>query len=220
VKKQLKCPGCTQTFEVWPSSEQKYCTTTCKHNHRTFSCNCKHCNKELRLKRSYKQTKNGFYYCSKKCRIADSTIQVTCQCGKKFNRWKAHATRSTYQYCSRKCYNNHKVFTSRSKNEVLLFEKLKEIFPTAKSNFRLKTYEADIVINDFKFAIHWNGIHHYKPIYGIEYLQRIQERDKKRYLAYQEAGFQNYIIKDLGPHSPKKVQSEFNNLLKQLASQA
>ena len=66
--------------------------------------------------------------------------------------------------------------------------------------------------------MNWNGIYHYEPIYGKSYLQRIQDRDKQRYLIYEKNGFKNYIIKDMGGASSEKVESEFKKLLKQISA--
>ena len=40
--------------------------------------------------------------------------------------------------------------------------------------------ECDIAIPDLKIGIEWNGIVHYKPIYGEKKLSDIQERDKRK----------------------------------------
>lgn len=138
--------------------------------------------------------------------------------------------------CSRKCHiqscknsgkkgglkTTQSIFTKRgrSKNEVLFFKQLQQYFPLALHNKRMfGEYDADIIIEELKIAIHWNGPFHYRQIFTREHFNNIQKRDKLRYKAIQQSGYTNYIIDDSSNKgfNPLKVKEEINIFLKKLA---
>jgi predicted nucleic acid-binding Zn ribbon protein len=104
----------------------------------------------------------------------------------------------------------------RSKNEVMFFSKVREVFPGAIANPRMfDGYDADIVIPELRLAIHWNGPLHYRPLFAMNHFKEIQRKDKQRYEAVETAGYTNYIIDDRNNRgmSIQKVEDEFNLLL-------
>jgi very-short-patch-repair endonuclease len=111
-------------------------------------------------------------------------------CGKsgKRQRKEAKKSKSGLLFCDKSCaasYNNTlKRRSRRSQVEKLLFEMLKKEFPhlTLKANDKtlLDGYEVDIAVPDIPLAIEWNGIVHFKPIYGINKLNAIQQRDQEK----------------------------------------
>lgn len=80
-------------------------------------------------------------------------------------------------------------------------------------------YDADIIIEELKIAIHWNGPFHYRQIFTREHFNNIQKRDKLRYKAIQQSGYTNYIIDDSSNKgfNPLKVKEEIDIFLKKLA---
>ena len=99
---------------------------------------------------------------------------------------------------------------NRSYNEKLFFSKIKEVYPEAEHTQRIfDGWDADIVIPSLKLAIHWNGPWHYRPILGQDLLDKVVWKDKMRYEAVIRFGYENYIIKDSGAKSDKKVNEEF-----------
>lgn len=104
----------------------------------------------------------------------------------------------------------------RSRNEVAFYNKLLEIFPAAVHNRRMfGEYDADIILEEFKIAIHWNGPLHYRSIFGDDLLHNIQQRDILRYKAIESCGYENYIIDDSNNRgfSAQKVDLEVKLLL-------
>lgn len=55
-------------------------------------------------------------------------------------------------------------------------------------------------------AIEFNGIHHYKPIYGQSKLERIQKNDRQKIKSCQEKNIELYIydISSIKCFTPKK----------------
>lgn len=108
---------------------------------------------------------------------------------------------------------------SRSQNERLMYQKIKETFPDALNNKRMfGEWDADIIIPSLKITIHWNGIWHYRNIfrneYGQQLLESVKSKDLLKYKAIEEHGYKNYVIEDLGSFNVDKVNFEFNSFIK------
>lgn len=139
-------------------------------------------------------SKEFFYYREKKICSKECKHIFSIELGKKAGRISAAVPRNK---------------KNRSYNEKLFFSKLKEFYPEAQHTQRIfDGWDADIVIPSLKLAIHWNGPWHYKPILGQELLDKVVWKDKMRYSAVVNAGYHNYIIKDSGKKSDKKVDEE------------
>lgn len=152
----------------------------------------------------YKNNWSGKNFCSLKCygahKTKHSTVIAECaNCGKPLQKLLKDLKKSYSGrlFCNRSCsitYNNRiKRKSRRSKCEKLLFDLLVEEFPqlSIKCNDKdmLGGLEVDIAIPSLKLAIEWNGIVHFKPIYGQDKLNRIQEIDKTK----QEIALRNDI---------------------------
>lgn len=57
--------------------------------------------------------------------------------------------------------------------------------------------EVDIAIPKLAMAIEWNGVVHFRPIYGAETLQRIQRQDARKKQLAEKAGVELIIVEDL-----------------------
>lgn len=79
-------------------------------------------------------------------------------------------------------------------------------------------WDADIIIPALKLAIHWNGPWHYKEISKKVSLATIQNRDVIKHTIVERNGFTNYIIRDDGAASDKKVSEEFDRFCVYLKS--
>ena len=88
------------------------------------------------------------------------------------------------------------------------YPKLK-IIPNDKN--MLNGYEADIAIPEINLAIEWNGIVHYKPIYGNKKLSKIQQRDKEKLKIAEDKGIELIIVPDL-VSTEKYVKEAFQNI--------
>ena len=132
-------------------------------------------------------------YCSKKCmrESLSKELHTFCaNCNKPIIVKQAESikSKSGKSFCSQPCaasYNNKlKRKSRRSKIEEKFYNLLVKEFPnlTILNNDKtmLKGLEVDIAIPSLKLAIEWNGIVHFKPIYGEDKLNKIQNRDAEK----------------------------------------
>jgi len=62
-------------------------------------------------------------------------------------------------------------------------------------------WDADVVLNDMKIAILWNGIWHYQKVRDGHNLEEVQRRDKLKHKIIKRLGYEVYVIKDMGGYS-------------------
>lgn len=177
-----------------------------------YQTTCNYCKKEFERESKnqpkYKKTKNEF--CSKQCfdKYQSNSIEINCNwCNKpsikKIKEIKK--SKSGFMFCSRSCsasYNNtQKRKSRRSKCEISLFNKLKNQYPNLEiiSNCKklLNGLEVDIAIPSLKLAIEWNGIVHFKPIYGEEKFNKIKNIDKTKLILANQKNINLIVIPDL-----------------------
>lgn len=104
--------------------------------------------------------------------------------------------------------------TRRSKNEIAFCELCEKYFKNVKHNERIfNGWDADIIIEDYKIAVLWNGKWHYEKITKNHYVEQVQNRDKIKIEEIKKAGYVPYIIKDVGKYNINKVKNEFNLFL-------
>lgn len=153
---------------------------------------CEWCHSEFEKSESQynKNIRNGKKnFCSKKC-VSDwfhqtkfpklpELITLNCTfCGNEFQRkYKSYRNNQLYDhkkpFCSRRCNAKfkYKFYTNgRSKLEEWIEKKLSSMYPSLKINYNDRDtvgIELDIYIPSLELAFELNGIHHYKPIYGI-----------------------------------------------------
>ena len=118
----------------------------------------------------------------------------------------------------RKSMEKQKEFR-RSKNEKYFCKLCEKHFTNVKHNETIfNGWDADIILNDQKLAILWNGPWHYKEISKKISLSQIQNRDKIKIYEIEKNGYRPYIIKDMGKYNPKFVEKQFEILLEYLNS--
>jgi len=186
----------------------KYCSKSCQFNGmsingdnrpRKIILKCFSC--EQNFEKSLidiNRTKNNMHFCSISCAnkkrkmfyvVKDKINNAVCKnCQKHFFKKVGNIKQTKNNFCSRSCaayYNNkHKNFgTRRSKLEIYLEKKLNILYPDLLIHYNKKNAinsELDIYIPSLKIAFEINGILHYKPIYGLEKLNKIQENDKSK----------------------------------------
>ena len=104
--------------------------------------------------------------------------------------------------------------SKRSLNEIEFCKKCETTFKSVKHNEALfNGWDADIIIEDYKLAILWNGAWHYKKIKENQSLSQIQNRDSIKLKEIQACGYIPYVIKDMGKANKDKVEREFDELL-------
>ena len=105
----------------------------------------------------------------------------------------------------------------RSKNEIYFYELCKQHFNVVKHNEPMfNGWDADVIIEDIKYAILWNGPWHYRKITESHSVEQVQNRDKIKINEIEQAGYTPYIIKDDGSYNPEFVEQQFKLLLKLL----
>lgn len=132
-------------------------------------------------------------------------------------------------YC-KKCWRKHKIWTdeekerqsiagryaasfiqNRSKNEIAFCELCEQHFNNVKHNEPIfNGWDADIIIEDYKIAVLWNGKWHYEKIKEGHSVKQVQNRDKIKIEEIIKSGYKPYIIKDMGGENIDKVNEEFN----------
>jgi hypothetical protein len=197
----------------------------------TFTTTCDYCGKGFTRKNAlspeYRNNKygdrfgrmSGLHFCSRKCSCdyRNKRIEIDCNwCGKGLvkKRKEVKGSKSGNVFCGSSCaasFNNtQRRKTRRSKCEIMLYEMLSKAFPQLeiKPNDKeaLGGYEIDIYIPQVKLGIEWNGVVHYKPIYGKDKLGRIQDIDAMKLDLAQQKGIEIIVVPDLV--SSKKYVSE------------
>lgn len=105
----------------------------------------------------------------------------------------------------------------RSKNEIEFCKLCEEYFDNVKHNESIfNGWDADIIIEDIKFAVLWNGPWHYKQITKSHSVKQTQNRDKIKIKEIKESGWTPYIIKDMGKANKDFVKEKFDEFLKYL----
>jgi len=134
-------------------------------------------------------------FCSRNCNFIyknkTNKIDIVCsQCSKIISRNKT-TLRSDKHFCNKSCrmiYNNthnKKLINrnNRSKLEMFIENYLKNM-TTLNCLFNDRTtispYELDLYFPDQKLGIELNGIHHFKPIHGVDNLNKHIEKDNKK----------------------------------------
>jgi hypothetical protein len=98
----------------------------------------------------------------------------------------------------------------RSKNEIYFADLCKQKFNSVKTNEPIfDGWDADIIIEDLKIAILWNGIWHYKKIKKSHSVAQVQNRDKIKLEKIKACGYIAYVIQDLGKFDTNFVDVEF-----------
>jgi hypothetical protein len=99
---------------------------------------------------------------------------------------------------------------NRSKNEILFSEYCIDNFNNVLTNEPIfNSWDADIIIEDIKVAILWNGIWHYKKITEKHSLEKVQKRDELKIAEIKNCGYIPYVIKDMGGFDEEKVKTEW-----------
>jgi hypothetical protein len=105
----------------------------------------------------------------------------------------------------------------RSKNEIYFYELCKDKFNKVLSNEPMfNGWDADVIIEDIKTAILWNGKWHYEKIKKEHSVEQVQNRDKIKLMEIENMGYKSYVIKDLGKANKEFVEKEFKKFIDNL----
>jgi RNase P/RNase MRP subunit p29 len=138
------------------------------------------------------------------------------------------------KFCSRECYNSSDYLKDmgrtfglvssqqqkenrRSKNEIYFYELCKNHFTIVKSNESVfNGWDADVIIEDIKVAVLWNGKWHYEKITKKHSVKQVQNRDRIKIEEIKNCGYTPYVIKDMGREDKKFVELEFEKMIKNM----
>jgi hypothetical protein len=155
-------------------------------------------------------------------------VDINCEfCGVLFKR-KSRKQRFCGSLCSGKYARSHvncnkaglasankQSKTRRSKNEVYFAELCTKYFNIVLTNVSMfNGWDADVIIEDNKIAVLWNGVWHYKKITKKHSVAQVQNRDRIKIDEIKKMGYEPYIIKDLGKYNKSFVENEFENFKK------
>jgi hypothetical protein len=183
----------------------KYCSRSCA-NSRTFS-------EESKKKKSL----------ANKGQVPINKMEranfICKHCGTQFE----DRINSTKKYCSKLCVSiavgrlggMKSKQGRRSKNETLFADNCIEYFDKVLTNEPMfNGWDADVIIEDIKVAVLWNGKWHYKKITEKHSVKQVQNRDKIKLDEIKKSGYIPYVIKDMGKFNEEKVQKEFDKFIK------
>ena len=149
-------------------------------------------------------------------------VEVHCkQCSNLFS-----SRKKSHLFCSRSCATTFSMLNGlgqklgrlsaskkvkRSNNEVLFAELCKTKFSNVRTNEPIfNGWDADIILENEKVAVLWNGPWHYKEMgFGNHSLKQVQNRDAIKASEIKKAGYKLYIIKDMGKSNKHFVEKEF-----------
>jgi predicted Zn-ribbon and HTH transcriptional regulator len=220
---KVNCKNCGIEFKSLMSNKQKFCNHTCAASY----------NNVIRGKRS-QETKNKISKSlkSKKKEKYDLNPKKCMKCGEHipYSKWCNY--RKNCDECNIIIRKNmgrilgqktSQTKIKRSKDEINLYELCKMSFNDVEHNKIISSgWDADIVINDYKILILWNGPWHYKQLPLKNHsLNQVQTRDKikqklfeslgwrviifedRYYTPYTAFDYLKNIIRDISPHSHK-----------------
>ena len=145
-------------------------------------------------------------------------------CNKKFEVAPCNKHR---RFCSQKCANKKSCregglksaalqsINRRSKNEIYFYELCKQKFSNVLANENIfNGWDADVILQDNKIAILWNGNWHHKKITKKHSVLQVQNRDKIKINEIIKCGYVPYVIDDFGKYNKKFVETKFEEFLK------
>lgn len=199
----------------------------------TITLNCSNCAKQFeKLKTDYAKSlkRNPDYLpmCNRQCNASyqskTSSTYVSCAfCGKENKKRKSSLIYEN-SFCNHSCAMSFRNKTQhgyrRSKLEVYIENQIKEEFPNLIvicNDRHVIGSELDFYFPDLHFAIELNGIIHYEPIFGKTELERLQHRDKQKFLLCHQAGIELAVIDTSScSHLTQKAKDKFWGLIKPL----
>lgn len=186
----------------------------CAHCKGVFHKAKNHIQATLTGKRSHR-----FNHCSPRCQSIGKGELIECkcgQCGVSFEKHLSQMRKTKNHFCSNRCAGKysatHKTTgTRRSKLECWIEQRLSERYTHLIVSYN-KTQEIeaelDIYIPSLKLAFELNGIFHYEPIFGLEKLDKIKQRDQSKFAICRERGIGLCVIdtSHIKYHKPKTAQ--------------
>lgn len=148
--------------------------------------NCKHCDK------TFIKNKKSQLFCSRTC------VMIWRNINENLSRKGGLASVKSQSE------------TRRSKNETHFASLCKKHFNKVLTNESIfNGWDADVIIEDIKFAVLWNGKWHYEKITEKHSVKQVQNRDKIKLKEIEAKGYKSYVIKDMGKANKPFVEKQF-----------
>jgi len=215
----VKCDKCGKEFiinareKLFPQKEKYFCSRGCA-NSRRHSVEIKD-----KIKKSLVKTKGTKQKIKICCRRCSNNFEVGYNKRKQTfcSRSCAVSWRNVNQGLGRKAglsSVNSQSKIRRSKNEICFAELCKNKFKKVLTNEPLfNGWDADVIIEDYKIAVLWNGNWHYKKIKQNHSVGQVQNRDRIKIKEIQAKGYVPYVIEDRGKYNKEFVKKQFDELL-------
>jgi len=103
----------------------------------------------------------------------------------------------------------------RSKNEIAFADLCKKFFKNVRTNEAIfNGWDADVIIDDLKIAVLWNGVWHYQKITRNHSVKQTKQRDCLKIIEIEKMGYIPYVIKDMGKFDINFVENQFDEFIK------
>lgn len=208
------CENCG-TAHIGEYGSGRFCSSKCARGFST-KYNREETSQKTRLTFLNKERKNP------------KTIELTCKvCGYSFVRsWNKRKTTLCSNLCIVNWNKKNDLFSRmgrtgglksaisqnrRSKNEIYFSELCSSRFKSVKLNESMfNGWDADIIIEDLKIAILWNGKWHYEKLTKKHSIEQVKNRDSLKIKEIIKCGYTPYVIQDMGKKNKKFVEEQFN----------
>jgi len=169
------------------------------------------------------------FFCNQQCKYNyyRKSENTTCSyCKKRVKRMPSQIKKTKHSFCNSSCaasYNNKlKRKSRRSKIEKQFYNLLVKEFPNLNilpnDKTMLDGLEVDVAIPELKLAIEWNGIVHFKPIYGQTKLDKVQHKDAEKLKIASNKNINLIVIPDLVSNDKilKKAFDDVKNIINKI----
>ena len=198
--KEVKCIKCGKNILVGKRASAEVCICEdCKTLYEKYNHTCIICGKEFngRHRKTCSDKCHNEYLKNRKLYLSNESIKKLSETARK-NIYKQNNLR-------------------RSKNEIEFCKLCENYFNNVEHNKPIfNGWDADIIINDIKYAILWNDKWHYEQISKKQSLLQIQNRDKIKIEEIKKCNYIPYIIKDMGSYNLEFVKEKFNEFINYL----
>lgn len=214
------CKQCNAILE-YKKRNNKFCSESCSASYNNSGRLITEKHKQTTSNTLKNKYKKGYNKNPNYCKVCNSKLEYNKRkrttCSKKC--FKINATESGKRggLIGGKISAQVQAEERRSKNEKLFAEYCINKFNKVLTNEAIfNGWDADVIIEDVKVAVLWNGIWHYEKITDAHSVKQVQNRDKIKIKEIKKAGYIPYVIKDMGKFNKKKVKKEFDIFINNL----
>lgn len=205
-RQRLKRKFCNKSCAAKQNNQIRLTTQTVYNKGITKQTQCVVCNTDIVIGKNANAKAAKCLKC--KHNSKQSLLTKNCRCCNQLFQYYKHSRRLC---CSPICFTTLRKqgaskggrisasrAVKRSKDEIALYELCKSYFTSVRHNeIIIDGWDADIIIDDYKIAIMWNGQWHYKQLtFKNHSLLQVQTRDKIKFDVLTSAGWDVIIFND------------------------